>query len=184
MTNSTPSLQVAVVDPVALVRIGGRANLVRSGDFKTLIYELQSRGLRQFILDLTECLIMDSTFLGILAGFAKRLAESSGGEPPITLLNPNPRIADLLENLGVASLFLIRQGVAPLAAPCAPVAPSSSGASKVETTRLCLEAHETLMALNPANIPKFKDVAKFIAEDLERLGSKESPPGGEPRPEG
>lgn len=35
--------------------------------------------------------------------------------------------------------------------------------------RTSLEAHQTLMKINPANIPKFKDVAEFLAEDLKKL---------------
>ena len=38
-------------------------------------------------------------------------------------------------------------------------------------TRNCLEAHETLMEINPANVNKFKDVTRFLAEDLKRQES-------------
>jgi hypothetical protein len=40
---------------------------------------------------------------------------------------------------------------------------------KAEAARTCLEAHQTLMNINPANVPRFKDVTKFMAEDLKRL---------------
>ena len=33
----------------------------------------------------------------------------------------------------------------------------------------CLKAHQTLIALNPVNAQEFKDVAQFLAEDLQRL---------------
>jgi hypothetical protein len=39
----------------------------------------------------------------------------------------------------------------------------------VEVARTCLEAHRTLMELNPGNAQKFKDVAQFLAEDVKRL---------------
>ena len=42
-------------------------------------------------------------------------------------------------------------------------------ASKEETTRACLEAHQTLMALNPGNVAKFKDLTQFLAEDLKNM---------------
>ena len=41
--------------------------------------------------------------------------------------------------------------------------------TKEEVTRNCLEAHRTLMNINPANIPKFKEVAQFMADDLKKL---------------
>ena len=55
---------MAVTDAVALVRVSGRASFNCSVDFKTLVYELRDRGYRKFVLDLTECPIIDSTFLG------------------------------------------------------------------------------------------------------------------------
>ncbi len=67
-------------------------------------------------MDLTECVLMDSTFLGVLAGLGLKM---SGGkkaeeqEHSIELLNPNPRIAELLENLGVLHLFHVITGPQP-----------------------------------------------------------------------
>jgi hypothetical protein len=34
-----------------------------------------------------------------------------------------------------------------------------------------LEAHQTLMAIDPRNVSKFKEVTAFLAEDLKRLKS-------------
>jgi len=169
MGATTPTLQVAATKQIALVKISGRASFNCSVDFKTLVYELRVRGRLKFILDLADCLIMDSTFLGVLAGFGLKLAEASGEKATITLLNPNQRILDLLENLGVGHLFKVIQGKDPLSEKCKEVQRTDGDPSKVETTRTCLEAHETLMAINPANIPKFKDVTRFFAEDLKKL---------------
>jgi len=166
---SSSTLQVAVSDRAALVKISGRASFNCSVDFKTLLYELRDRGYDSFVLDLTECVIMDSTFLGVLAGFGLKLAEAPGEKPTVTLLNPNQRILDLLDNLGVAHLFCLAQGSDPLSAECREVRPAGGAVSKADTTRTCLEAHRTLMNVNPANISRFKDVARFLAEDLKRL---------------
>jgi anti-anti-sigma factor len=174
MSASSPTLQVAATDQVALVKISGRASFNCSVEFKTLVYELRARGYRKFILDLTDCLIMDSTFLGVLAGFGLKLAESAGEKPTVTLLNLNQRILDLLENLGVTHLFCMVQGTEPLSQKCREVRPTDGVRSKLETARACLEAHEILMSINPANIPKFKDVTRFMAEDLKRLEAQKS----------
>jgi hypothetical protein len=132
-----------------------------------VISELQERGWRKFIFDLSDCTLMDSTFLGIMAGFGLRVEEAKGEKA--VLLNASAHLMDSLDNLGVAHLFDTRQGAAPLSVPCEPAAPSGA-VDKVEATRTALEAHETLMALNPANVAKFKDVARFLAEDLKKLG--------------
>src|SRR5439155_7786660 len=166
---SSPTLQVAVTDQAALVKISGRASFNCSVDFKTLVYELRDRGYQEFILDLTECPILDSTFLGVLAAFGLKLSELPGQCATVTLLNPNERILDLLDNLGVAHLFSTVEGSNPLSDKCRDVQQPDRGPSKVETTRTCLEAHQTLMNINPLNVPKFKEVAKFMEEDLKRI---------------
>ena len=169
--NTVPArLLVAIADPVVFIKISGRANFAVSVDFKTLMQELSARGYREFTLDLTECLIMDSTCLGLLAGFSLKLRQSAGKSSAIRLLNPNERVADGLETMGITSLFETLSGATPLAA-YAEAAPGPP-ASRVELTRTSLEAHRTLMAISAANIPKFKDVARFLAEDLHKMEAK------------
>jgi len=166
---SPSTLQVALADQTALVKISGRASFNCSVDFKTLVCELFDRGYRKFVLDLANCLIMDSTFLGVMAGFGLKLADSTGEKPTVALLNPNQRILDLFDNLGVTHLFCVIKGTNPLSESCQDVRQADGGSSKVETTRTCLEAHQVLMNINPANVSRFKDVAQFLAEDLKRL---------------
>ena len=175
MSVTSSRLWVAVQDSTVFIKIAGRANISISVDFKRVLLELHQRGYRHFVMDLTSCLIMDSTFLGVLAGFRLKMGQPAGnGESLcISLLNPNPRVADLLDNLGIIQLFNIINGEA---APTSYRESSVASASSVELARTSLEAHETLMTLNPANVPKFKDVAQFLAEDLAKLQRKETPP--------
>jgi anti-anti-sigma regulatory factor len=161
---------VSAADLSAWIQISGRANFASSVDFKTLVNSLHEDGCRRFALDLTACVLMDSTFLGVLAGFGMRLEEENGDKPEghaIELLNPNARISELLENLGVSHIFKIVSG--PPYAPAAPTVEAlSAKATPEELTRTSLEAHEMLMSLDPENIPRFKDVAQFLAEDLKK----------------
>ena len=162
---------VLVGKKFACVKISGRANFTSSIDFKTLLNELLQKGYNYFVLELSECVLMDSTFLGVLAGFGLKMnrAGQDSLDGRIEVLNPNARITDLLENLGVLNLFAINHG--PWDAPEAtqPHTLSCPTPSKEEVTRACLEAHQTLMDLNPDNVPKFKEVAQFLAEDLKKV---------------
>src|SRR5438045_9303075 len=116
---NTPSarLLVLVGEKFACIKIIGRANFTSSIDFKLLVNELRQKGYSYFVLDLSECLLMDSTFLGVLAGLGLKLsvAQENHSGRSLELLNPNPRIMELLENLGVLHLFKITEG--PLALP-------------------------------------------------------------------
>jgi anti-sigma B factor antagonist len=168
MSSSSSKLLVAVTDGTAWVKVSGRATFVCSADFRSFVYQLRDRGCRRYVLDLTDCIIMDSTFLGMLAGFGLKLSDGTNDGGSIRLLNPNPRIIDLLDNLGVVNLFDLHSGVSPLPIEEGEVKELMSQASHAELSKTSLEAHETLMALNPENMAKFKDVARFLKEDLKK----------------
>ena len=174
---SAPAVNVSVWvrDNLVCVKIAGRANFTCSLDFKTFMHSLWERGQRHFVLDLTDCLLMDSTFLGVLAGFALKAHASSNGKPgEIELVNANSRIADLLENLGIAHLFRLESGDGVSTDRMHTVRQPASTPDRKDVSRVCLEAHATLMAINPANVSKFKDVAKYLAEDLQRMNGTKS----------
>lgn len=162
-------MQVCIDDKSAFVRINGRANFTSSVDFKALLDQLLQKGYTCFVLDLTECTLMDSTFLGVLAGFGLKLnsPQPDKVERTIRLFNPNGRISELLENLGVLHLFQVTEGETNTPATASEV--KSSNPSREEVTRTCLEAHKTLMNIKPENVTRFKDVTAFLAEDLKRM---------------
>jgi anti-sigma B factor antagonist len=167
MALPSAKLSVLVGKDYACVKIAGRANFSFSPDFKTLLAGLIQKGYGHFIIDLSECVLMDSTFLGVLAGFGIKLNKPESSPDGIELSNPNPRVTELLENLGVLQLFRIINGALQVSGEVcvpAPVNPSHE-----EITRTSLEAHQALMAVNPDNVPRFKDVTQFLAEDLKNL---------------
>jgi anti-sigma B factor antagonist len=132
--------------------------------------ELTQKGYTHFIIDLTECVLMDSTFLGTLAQFGLKLnAAGPSGPAGIELLNCNTRVTELLENLGALHLFKTLTGVLKLPEDVKTCTPESIHPTHEQITRTCLEAHQTLMAVNPENVVRFKDVACFLAEDLNSL---------------
>src|ERR1051326_6577535 len=146
---NTPSakLLVLVGEKFSCIKIVGRANFNSSVDFKTLVSELRQKGYSYFVLDLSECLLMDSTFLGVLTGFGLKLRpdEKDCCDSGIELLNANARITDLLENLGVLHLFKLSSETSKPVDQAEMRARTPLTPSKEEVTRACLEAHKTLM---------------------------------------
>jgi anti-sigma B factor antagonist len=166
------SLSVCVRDHVACVRIAGRANFTSSVDFKKVLQQLQQDGCTEIVLDLTECSLMDSTFLGVLAGAGMKCdsARREGNRCVIELFHPTERILELLDNLGVLSLFTILQEAPQLGAfqridECP--------ATRLELNRTCLEAHKTLMNTSPDNERRFKDATEFFEKNLRKEEGKE-----------
>ena len=152
-------MQVATIDKVTCIKVAGPANFSLGVDFKSVTSQCCEEGNRALLLDLSSCSNMDSTFLGILVGLTGRLDR-------IELLNPCERVIDLLENLGVLDLVSVSQGPNPFDGQLEDAESVNTG--KGELAEASLEAHRTLMHLNPENVPRFKDVAKFLEEDLGR----------------
>jgi len=131
-----------------------------------------NRGHREFVVDLRNCPVMDSTFMGTLAGIALKLREIGQGNLHVT--NLNERNNDLLRNLGLDQLFAIdlcglklpgeepaaTSTVQPLDAATPPAA------DRTEQARTMIEAHEALVEADPENLTKFKDVLEYLKQDL------------------
>jgi anti-anti-sigma factor len=174
MPTPSANLSVFVGKNVACIKIAGRANFSCSPDFKTLLNELAQKGYKHFIIDLCDCALMDSTFLGVLAGFGMKLnPDGAQAESGIELHNATARVTDLLENLGADHLFKLTKGPLQLPEDATASTPDSANPSREQITRTSLEAHETLMSMSPENQARFKDVAQFLAEDLKNLQKPE-----------
>jgi len=180
MATPPANLFVLVGKNFACVKITGRANFCSSPDFKTLLAELVQKGYTHFIIDLSECVLMDSTFLGILAQFGLKLnSANGGGRSGIELFNANVRVIELLENLGALGLFKTTAGTLTLPVDVKTCTPVSIHPTHEQIARTSLEAHLALMAMNPENEARFKDVTQFLAEDLGNLKKCQRPAGGD-----
>ncbi len=167
---SSANLSVLVGKKTACLRIAGRANFASSPDFRAVLSGLSEKGYKHFVIDLTDCVLMDSTFLGVLAGFGMKLnPKGAPAELGIELLNATTRVSELLENLGAVHLFRLKNGAVEMPDDAKICEPASINPTHEQITRTSLEAHQTLMAMNPDNVARFKDVAQFLSEDLKSL---------------
>ena len=122
---------------------------------------MTNRGYRQFVVDLKQCPVMDSTFMGMLTGISLRLRELGSGE--LRVMNLNERNRDLLCSLGLDGFFTMGQS-AENATANEPLPELTE--SKQARARTMIEAHEAVVAANPANETKFKDVLEYLKQDL------------------
>lgn len=170
MATSSAKILVLADENCACVKIVGRPNFTHGPDLKALLTGLAQKGCAHFSIDLSECALMDSTLLGILAGFGLKMSQAATpNHDSVELLNPNSRIADLLENLGALHLFKVATETSRLPSEGQAQTPASVNPTREQITRTCLEAHQSLMDMNPDNIARFKEVTRFLAEDLKNL---------------
>ena len=69
MSMTPARMLVAVEGGTVFLKISGRASVACSVDFQKLVASLKESGMASFVCNLKDCLMMDSTFLGVLAGF-------------------------------------------------------------------------------------------------------------------
>ncbi len=157
------------------VKVEGTGTFLNSAGIKDFAKEMIQRGHREFVIDLERCPVMDSTFMGTLAGIALRLKEIGQGKLHVVQLNP--RNSGLLKSLGLDQLFgMETPGLALENVPEKPVvaAPTAVGneskdeGGKEATARVMLEAHEALVEASSGNLSKFKDVLDFLKQDLQQ----------------
>jgi anti-anti-sigma regulatory factor len=166
MSDPTTNLLVAVAEGCAQFRIVGPATFVQAPAFRAAAEALRGRGHRRFVVDLSACLTMDSTFIGVLAGLARKLRGLGG---TVELVNAGERIHLQIGNLGILPFFQWsrRQTAAVADFQAVPVTPAGKNA----LTEVALNAHQDLMAANPDNVARFKEVAEFLAQELKPGGS-------------
>ena len=160
------SIQVGVNGDAVWVKVEGKGSFLNSGNLKEFTREMVNRGYREFVIDLEKCAMMDSTFMGTMAGVALRLKELGHGH--LHVVHCGERSRNLLHGLGLDQIFSIHaNGVA---APQCELLQKEQAESpeekKLETSREMLDAHQALCDAVPENVSRFKDVLDYLKHDL------------------
>lgn len=166
MMGSPTQILVAEERPTAFFKIVGRGDFRCSDDLRQAIRRLREAGYTEFAFDLGECPHMDSTFIGVLASPLRRLSGPDGTAPDgrVRICRAHATARQILEDMGLASMVDM-EADAPSATTFQPTA--SHTASRAELSETSLEAHENLMALDPArNAARFQDVVTFLRKEL------------------
>jgi len=161
------SIQVGVRGPTVWVKVEGKGSFLNSGNLKEFAREMLDRGYREFVVDLADCAMMDSTFMGTMASVALRLKEIGHGH--LHIVHCGNRSQQLLSGLGLDQIFDIHSDGTD-APECGALEQASRSQTldsrKKEQAETMLEAHEALCEAAPENIFRFKDVLDFLRQDL------------------
>jgi anti-anti-sigma factor len=159
-------IQVGQDGDVILVRVEGKGTHLNSHLFKQYLLQCLDEKRRLFQIDLSQCTYMDSTFLGMLAGFGIKMEQRS--LPKIKLLNVTERVKGMIKGLGIDQLFQFAQEERKV-----PVLNELQGRnlSKEAKSREMLEAHEKLVQVAPSNDAKFRDVITLLRQEVKKSGA-------------
>lgn len=156
---------VARSGTTVFVRATGLANMKNAPTLHGFLENEQTQGMRFVCLDLAGCMGMDSTFMGLMVDFAKRLEESQGR---LVIVNPGDKNRNLLAMLGVDEIVHV---VDECPAPAADFAhlESEANLSTKERMQLIRTAHEQLVRLSDANQQKFSTFLTALNADMKKL---------------
>ncbi len=158
------------------VRCTSRGSFVNSPTLKALAEKYLESGGKLVVVDLELCPGVDSTFMGTLAGLARR-AMAAGGS--IEVASPTPRTRAPMEGLGLDMLLpmdpafsvwsedkerrraVLQQQFSDAEAP-------QEALSEIDRTRHVLEAHKVLRSMNKQNDEAFGYVCETLEDDLTR----------------
>jgi len=164
---------VTIEGNTALVCLCGRGSFKNSSSLKDFGNNTLEQDVFAFVINMEQCLGMDSTFMGVLAGLASR-SRSKGGQ--IQMINLSSHTRGLLSTLGLDQLIQtymtestpeeLQEFFAPDDANLTTLNTQEPDKQKIAETML--QAHETLVDVCPANLPKFEDVLTYLHESVEK----------------
>jgi anti-sigma B factor antagonist len=152
---------VNCADRIVWIRVEGKGSSTNSTALRDFAKKMIHRGAREFIVDLKDCRLMDSTFMGTLAGISLSLGEL--GEGCLSVVNLNERNAESLCSLGLDQLFNVSVSAQQTDGQPLPMPLEEDRRARARTI---LEAHEALLKTSPENLQKFKDVIQYLEEEL------------------
>ncbi len=89
-------------DNLPVIRLGGEVDVYTAPQLKQAMIALLEKGVKRFIVDLTNVEYLDSTALGVLIGGLKRIREVGGN---LLLICPSARIRRVFEITGLDKVF-------------------------------------------------------------------------------
>lgn len=172
--NNQDNLTAAYIDRTAVIRVEGRGSFKISPPMKQFIHQvIKSQSASHILIDMSDCCGMDSTFMGVLAGLSYHVKD----KPGITfkLINLSEKNQKLLITLGVDrvvdySLSATREEQEIVDGQGSEAQTLEADfADKLDAAKTTLEAHETLVDINPENYDKFKSVLELLKNDVRTL---------------
>lgn len=165
----TDTVYTALTKDTAWVRVVGKGTFQNSHPIKKWLLEKIEAGCLHIFIDLSECVSMDSTFMGIVTGISLRM--KGLGREPVTLTNISAHNVRLLETLGLDKFINLKEKYDLDSSLNWEVLPIES-MDKLAITKHMLEAHEQLLSTGSLVDEEFKNVHTLLKEDLKKQINK------------
>lgn len=168
MNASGASFHVARSGSTVFVRSCGLANMKNAPMLEFFLTTALEQGATTACVDLNACTGMDSTFMGLLVGIHKLLADHGG---KLVVVNPSAANLRLLIMLGVTLVVPVVENE-PAPAVEFVVMDSDPQMSPQQRIDLVRRAHLNLIKLSDSNLAKFSAFLAALEKDLEKIRTR------------
>lgn len=159
---SEAQILVARLADTVQIRILGRATFQVSQTLSEYGSRMLREGATCLLFEFSACEGMDSTFMGVLA----MLGLDARGRARMVIVNASDQHRRLLGGIGVARLFTFAREATAATDWTTLCRAAADSVNVRDVAGTVLAAHETLLELDPANVPVFKDVVEYLRKDL------------------
>lgn len=169
--NQETYLTVGRKHRVVIFKVAGRGTMRNSPPLEKLaLTALNEGGANKIIIDLEDCLYMDSTFMGSLVGINSALLKK--GDQRLIIANADDRNKRLLDNLGLSRIMDLRNDLGKFEAEWE-LAVNEPLEPKLLAKHI-LAAHDYLGKIDAKNRARFSEVKRLLLESLSQ--EEPSPP--------
>lgn len=166
------NLLVAVQATFALIKVSGRATFKLAPSLKRFCMNALENGCQDIVFDMEDCLGMDSTFMGVLAGIAIHRGEI--GRAHVIVMNLSPRTHEMLVTLGLEQVLACHEQNEPLPelkkrlATALHLEGLDEDDDRALSLTTMLQAHQHLVDVDPENMARFRDVLTYLEQEVRR----------------
>lgn len=161
MTKRPGTFQVARCKDAVYVRVDGLGTMTNGPTFQGFVDAMRKEGYRSFVVDLSGCRGVDSTFMGILLGAT---SDCAGG---LVVLNAGPHCRKQLASVGLDRLLRFEEHDLDLPRGVQLTELQDAPASSSARLKVIMHAHKELVRFDKRNEAKF---GPLLREIVERLG--------------
>jgi len=166
MPPKSAPFQIARSQDAIYVRVTGLGSMHNASALDAFAEREIEEGAQQFILDLSDCTGVDSTFMGTLLGLSNRVRELDAGAG-IALINVDDHARKQLSSVGVDAFVTLVPGETPLPRKLKLTELSTEPVSDRERLKLMVRAHKDLVSADSRNEAKFGAFLSAIVAELE-----------------
>lgn len=147
---------------VGIFKIEGRGSMNNVHLFTEIYEETIKAGHKRIIVDLANCVGLDSTFMGSLVVLDEKMKKIQG---ELLLIQVTEKVRDLLTMLGVLEIVKIANSLT-LPSNLTFEKISNFSISDAERIKLIHQSHKKLVESNPKNLAQFGSFLKALESEL------------------